>query len=124
MSLHRIYVIELRAYKKATQGERPWVYVGETTKDIHLRFEQHRAGVNSSIAPFVSQLRPDLAGSGVASTLVEARRLERHTARRLRNMGYSVKTDVELPALGTPVGRCPACGGRVVVSSTGCECTG
>jgi hypothetical protein len=96
-----VYVIEL----KGSVGPRmnpqlPWVYVGQTSRDVELRYRQHADGVRNSRGPLYSRaanqhhlcLRPDLyENEPTLFSADDAKHAEREFADRLRRAGYSVK---------------------------------
>ncbi len=97
----RLYVIELDdAVGPRKRPDRPWVYVGETSRTPEERFEQHRSQARNQNGPLYSRvvarhalhLRPDLYDpERVLFTRDEARKAERALAERLARQGYSVK---------------------------------
>jgi hypothetical protein len=60
---YRIYVVELAPGAGRRRDQRiPWVYVGSSSRDPELRFEQHRRGYKSAriVRRWGLRLRPDL----------------------------------------------------------------
>lgn len=91
-----VYVIEL---DDGTERDRPWVYVGETSKTPEQRFEEHRSGARNGRGRLYStvvrrhgvRLRPDLVlGQKVLFTASDAKAEEAALADRLREAGYEV----------------------------------
>lgn len=95
--LWRVYVLELGP---APEGVMGWVYVGETSKDVDERIEQHRtaqlrkdgkASLNSRVVTrhFVRR-RHDLEPPYPLFSREQSRQLESEWAERLRAKGYKV----------------------------------
>lgn len=97
----RLYVIELHdAVGARERPDRPWVYVGLTSKTPEERFEEHRTGARTRRGPLFSRvvhrhglrLRPDLyEREPVRYSFEDGRTAEEALAERLRRKGYSVK---------------------------------
>ena len=88
---YNVYVIELDPSLRA--GEKPAVYVGETTRTPEERFEQHKAGYRSSkwVRKFGVRLRPRLYRSyNPIATREEAKAIEKRLGEKLAARGYTV----------------------------------
>jgi hypothetical protein len=98
---YRIYVILLRDHGPRKHPDKPWVYVGQTAKDIETRFKEHIAGARTRggrplysrvVHKYGEKLLPDLYESIPCVYLLEdALRLEKEEAERLAAEGYSVR---------------------------------
>ena len=98
-TVYRMYVIELDAEGISDVG-RGYVYVGETSKPIEERFEQHRTNARSASGQKLASsvcyrrglhLRHDLIPSGVYFSRKASREAEARLAERLRKKGYRVE---------------------------------
>src|SRR5436190_16065804 len=88
---YNVYVIELDPSLRT--GEKPAVYVGETTRTPEERFEQHKAGYRSSkwVRKFGVRLRPRLYRSyNPIATREEAIAIEKRLGEKLAARGYTV----------------------------------
>lgn len=98
-TVYRMYVIELDADGISNVG-RGYVYVGETSKSIEERFEQHKTNARSASGRKLASgvvyrrgqhLRHDLIPSGVYFSRKASREAEARLAERLRKKGYRVE---------------------------------
>ena len=98
-TVYRMYVIELDAEGISDVGI-GYVYVGETSKPIKERFEQHRTNARSASGQKLAasvcyrrglHLRHDLIPSGVYFSRKASREAEARLAERLRQKGYRVE---------------------------------
>ncbi len=99
---YHVYVIELskdvlneRRFRKANLGYvmgKPCVYVGMTGLDPNVRFDKHKAGIQSNryVKKFGLRLLPELYELYDPMTYEEARDLEVELAIDLREGGYGV----------------------------------
>jgi Uri superfamily endonuclease len=97
---YRVYVILLRDVRPRTVSDKPWVYVGQTAKDIEERFNEHITGARTHggqplysrvVHKYGERLLPALYESIPCVYLFEdALRLEKEVAERLAAEGYSV----------------------------------
>ena len=98
---HWVYVIELddAVGPKTGAPDKPWLYVGSTSKPVEERIREHRDGVRNAKGPLFSKVahrhfkrgRPDLYRDLEVTYLREdAIRLEAQVADALRHEGYSV----------------------------------
>jgi predicted GIY-YIG superfamily endonuclease len=88
---YNVYVIELD--DSLREGEKPAVYVGETSRTPEERFEQHKSGYKSSkwVRRYAVRLRPRLYRSyNPISTRDEAKALEKRLGKKLESRGYTV----------------------------------
>jgi hypothetical protein len=96
-----VYVIELAdgVGTKTGRRDRPWLYVGETSKDPQDRINQHRDGAmrgrrriyNKDANRHFVRARKDLYEDlPTVFTREKSRQLEEETALRLKSEGYSV----------------------------------
>lgn len=110
---HTVYVIELsrkvfsedwrfRAANPQYNGVLECLYVGQTSKDPKLRFEQHRTGALSSkghklssdiVRKYGRYLRPSLYQHIGPLSRAEALEVEKGLALELRRKGYAVWTN-------------------------------
>jgi predicted GIY-YIG superfamily endonuclease len=98
---YRVYVILLRDVGPREHPDKPWVYVGQTTKDIDARFKEHVEGARTVggrrlysrvVRKYHEKLLPELYESIPGVYLQEdALRLEKEVAERLAAEGYSVR---------------------------------
>jgi hypothetical protein len=98
---YRVYVIELSDEVGPRKvPDKPWVYVGQTLKDVEDRWKEHKSGARNGKGPLYSRvvkrygigLRSDLYESlDCVYTLESARQLERKVAAELSRRGFSVK---------------------------------
>lgn len=89
--MYNVYVIELDPVLR--KGEKPAVYVGETTKTPSERFEQHKSGHKSSkwVRNYGVKLRPRLYRNyNPIATREEAKAVEKRLSEKLRSRGYTV----------------------------------
>lgn len=99
-TVYRMYVIELDP-EGIDDGGRGYLYVGETSKPIEERFEQHRTGARNTagtvkLASAVVYkrglcLRHDLIPGGVYFSRKASKEAEARLAERLRGRGYRVE---------------------------------
>ena len=98
-TVYRMYVIELDAEGISNVG-RGYVYVGETSKSIEERFEQHKANARSASGRKLASgvvyrrgqhLRHDLIPRGVYYSRKASEAAEARLAERLRKKGYRVE---------------------------------
>ncbi len=99
-TVYRMYVIELDPEGIGDLG-RGYLYVGETSKAIEERFEQHRTGARNAagtvrLASSVVyrrglRLRDDLIPGGVYFSRKASKEAEVRLAERLRKRGYRVE---------------------------------
>lgn len=97
VSVWTVYVIELESEKLA-DGEIGYVYVGETSKDPQVRFQQHigkaRNGLTRLYSPTVARLgkrlRPDLSPTEKYFDSTSSKEAEAAWAEHLRSLGYKV----------------------------------
>jgi len=99
---HYIYVIELSKdvlyepkFKRANPDYlpgRPCVYVGMTGLDPDLRFDRHKAGIQSNrfVQDYGLQLLPELYEEHNPMPYEDAKYMEVDLAIRLREAGYGV----------------------------------
>ena len=99
---HHVYVVELspRAWEVASfqranphyQGGKPLVYVGMTGLDPDLRFDRHKAGIQSNrfAREFGLRLMPELYERFNPLPYEAARSMEVELAIALRARGYGV----------------------------------
>ena len=99
---HHVYVIELDervwsepAFRRANPDyahRRPCVYVGMTGLDPDLRFDRHKAGIQSNryVFDYGLRLRPDLYEVYNPMPYEAAREMEVELAIGLREAGYGV----------------------------------
>lgn len=99
---HFVYVVELskdilydRRFIKANpdyQPGKPCVYVGMTGLDPDLRFDRHKAGIQSNkyVKDFGLQLLPELYEVHNPMPYEDARYMEVDLAIRLRESGFGV----------------------------------
>ncbi len=88
---YSVYVIELDPSLR--EGEKPAVYVGQTTHTPEKRFEQHKAGYKASrwVRKYGVRLRPRLYRSyNPIATRDEAVATEARLGKKLRAHGYTV----------------------------------
>jgi hypothetical protein len=97
-----VYVVELEPrvwdvvrFREANPGWRsgmPFVYVGMTGLDPDIRFDKHKAGIQSNrfAREFGLHLRPDLYERFNPMRYDEARAMEVELAIALRRAGYGV----------------------------------
>jgi len=86
---YSVYVIQL----ESSTGEKPDLYVGQTTKTVEERFSEHQSGVRTSskISERAVKLRMDLIPEKpVLRTKAEAETYEAWLAEWLRSHGYKV----------------------------------
>ncbi len=86
---YSVYVIQL----ESSTGEKPDLYVGQTTKTVEERFSEHQSGVRTSskISQRAVKLRMDLVPEKPAlRTKAEAETYEAWLAEWLRSQGYKV----------------------------------
>jgi predicted GIY-YIG superfamily endonuclease len=91
----RVYVLELDL---PTPDGKGWLYVGETSRDVPTRIQQHltraRNGhgrlYSEKVAAHFVRRRPDLEPDRVLLSAEQSKRAERRWAKRLRNRGYTV----------------------------------
>jgi hypothetical protein len=96
-----VYVIELKdSVGPRKNPQLPWVYVGQTSRDVEFRYRQHAEGARNSRGRLYNNaakkhhlcLRPDLyENEPTLFTADDAKHAERELADRLRRAGYSVK---------------------------------
>ncbi len=99
---HHVYVIELdkdvlyeAKFKKANpdyQAGKPCVYVGMTGLNPDLRFDKHKAGIQSNkyVMKFGLRLLPELYETYNPMPYEDARYMEVDLAIRLQKAGYGV----------------------------------
>lgn len=96
----RLYVIELDDAVGPRNGDKPWVYVGESSLEPSERFDQHMRGARNArgrlFSPVVRdhgvRLRADLVGGeATLYTQEESKAAEGRLAERLRAEGYLVE---------------------------------
>lgn len=99
---HHVYVIELdndvmyeAKFKKANPdylAGKPCVYVGMTGLDPDLRFDKHKAGIQSNkyVMKYGLRLLPELYESYNPMPYEDARYMEVDLAIRLQKAGYAV----------------------------------
>ena len=99
---HYVYVIELSRdvlyepkFKRANpdyQPGKPCVYVGMTGLDPDLRFDRHKAGIQSNrfVQDYGLQLLPELYEEHNPMPYEDAQYMEVDLAIRLREAGYGV----------------------------------
>jgi hypothetical protein len=99
---YHVYVIELSTdvlyegrFKKANPEYvtgKPCVYVGMTGLDPDLRFDKHKAGIQSNryVKQFGLRLRPDVYEAYNPMSYDDARDMEVELAIDLREAGYGV----------------------------------
>ena len=99
---YHVYVIELSKdvlyegrFKKSNPGYvagKPCVYVGMTGLDPDLRFDKHKAGIQSNryVQKFGLRLLPELYAAYNPMSYDEARDMEVEVAIDLREAGYGV----------------------------------
>ena len=99
---HHVYVVELAdqvwnepAFRKANPDYvlgKPFVYVGMTGLDPDLRFDRHKAGIQSNafVQDFGVRLRPDLYAVYNPMPYRAAVEMEVELAIGLREAGYGV----------------------------------
>ncbi len=110
---YRVYVIELhrrvytedRRFREANpqyNGALECLYVGQTSKDPRIRFEQHRTGARTTkghklssdiVRKYGLYLRPSLYQDIGPLSRAEALEIERGLTRELRLKGYAVWTN-------------------------------
>jgi hypothetical protein len=94
---YRVYVVELEYAAGPRREPRiPWVYVGSSSRDPELRFEQHRRGYKSArlVKRFGVRLRPDLYEDlEPLRTSAEGVRAEEERARELAACGFVAHSD-------------------------------
>ena len=91
----RVYVLELDLPAPGTKG---WLYVGETSRDVPTRIEQHVTRARNAkgrlysekVAAHYLRRRPDLEPNKEFMSVEQFRRAERRWAMRLRNRGWTV----------------------------------
>ena len=89
-----VYVIELRDSVGDREGNKPWVYVGQSACTPEVRFQQHLDGYRASrwARDHGERLRPDLyKDQPILRTRPAAERYERDLAGTLKLKGYSIK---------------------------------
>ena len=111
--VHTVYVIELarkvftedrrfRAANPQYNGVLECLYVGQTSKDPKVRFEQHKSGARTATGHKLSSdivrkygiyLRPGLYRHIGPLCREEALEVEKGLARELRSKGYAVWTN-------------------------------
>jgi predicted GIY-YIG superfamily endonuclease len=99
---HSVYVIELsrgvlyeRKFQRANPDydpQKPCLYIGMTGLDPDVRFDKHKAGVQSNrfVQKYGERLRPDLYASYNPMPYEGAREMEVELAVSLREKGYGV----------------------------------
>lgn len=112
-TVHTVYVIELsrkvytedRRFREANpqyNGVLECLYVGQTSKDPKVRFEQHRSGARTTkghklssdiVRKYGLYLRPSLYQDIGPLSRAEALEIERGLALELRRKGYAVWTN-------------------------------
>jgi hypothetical protein len=99
---YRVYVIRLRdEVGPRRSADRPWIYVGQTSKDVKARFVEHIDGARTPkgrrlysgvVHRYGVELIPELYEAiPEVYTLEEARQLEKNVAEDLVRQGYSVR---------------------------------
>ena len=91
----RVYVLELDL---AAPGFKGWLYVGETSRDVDTRLEQHLTRARNKhgrlysekVAAHFLRRRPDLEPDRILMSAEASKRAEKRWAKRLRNRGYKV----------------------------------
>jgi predicted GIY-YIG superfamily endonuclease len=99
---HHVYVIGLsrgvlyeRKFQRANPDydpEKPCLYVGMTGLDPDVRFDKHKAGIQSNrfVREYGERLRPDLYAAYNPMPYEGAREMEVELAVSLREKGYGV----------------------------------
>jgi predicted GIY-YIG superfamily endonuclease len=99
---HSVYVIELsrgvlyeRKFQRANPDydpQKPCLYIGMTGLDPDVRFDKHKAGIQSNrfVQKYGERLRPDLYASYNPMPYEGAREMEVELAVSLREKGYGV----------------------------------
>ena len=99
---HHVYVVELDdrvwnigRFRRANPDYRlgqPFVYVGMTGLDPDVRFDKHKAGIQSNafVRHYGLRLRPELVERFNPMPYPEARRMEVELGIRLRAAGWGV----------------------------------
>lgn len=91
----RVYVLELDLPAPGSKG---WLYVGETSRDVPTRIEQHLTRARNAkgrlysekVAAHFVRRRTELEPDKVLMSAQASRRAERRWAKRLRNRGWTV----------------------------------
>jgi predicted GIY-YIG superfamily endonuclease len=99
---HNVYVIELsrgvlyeRKFQRANPDydpEKACLYVGMTGLDPDVRFDKHKAGIQSNrfVRQYGERLRPDLYAAYNPMPYEAAREMEVELAVSLRERGYGI----------------------------------
>lgn len=98
---YQVYVIELDASARHPELDRPWVYVGVTSKTPEDRLHEHLAGARNRRGPVYSRvvrrygvrLLPDLTADRTPVCARDARKHERTLAIELHERGFLVEGD-------------------------------
>jgi hypothetical protein len=99
---YRVYVILLRDEVGPRKcADKPWIYVGQTSKDVKKRFIEHIEGAHNRkghplysrvVYKYGVKLMPELYESiPYVYTLEDAKRQEKEAAERFELQGFSVK---------------------------------
>lgn len=90
--VYSLYVIELKR-KEGDRGQKPLVYVGETSIEVEQRYAQHLAGgllASPKVTGRAVGLRPDLVPPAKHFNRKASVAAETHLGKRLLEKGYEV----------------------------------